>query len=152
MAALSFDSPATRWLHAASRVVDWLEPRLGEKGRLQEELHDLGSYYKWPLFLWSLGRVDLAEQLFHVIVVDFMTADGDFRTGEGELLTDLEIPERLQRIYLDRPDQAYVYLGMSAVFLARLFAVAGEERFLGIESTGGSAAVRPDGRRRLCIV
>jgi hypothetical protein len=243
MAVLNFDSPATQWLRAAARVADWLEPQLDDKGRLRGELHDLGSYYKWPLFLWSLGCADLAEQLFHVIVADFMTADGDFRTGEeksadpiygmiadsytntwpivaarvlerkevgqvgldclrsrrvektegfltgrsgqhaderqdivtiagcgnallaweeveeakragecllrvlemqegtgdpfylyidgeGELLTDLEIPERLQRIHLDRPNQAYVYLGMSAVFLARLFAVTGEERFL----------------------
>jgi hypothetical protein len=240
---LPFDAAAQRWLHAAARAADWLEGRLDGRDRLPARLHDLGAYYKWPLFLWALGRFDLAARLFQAMVADFMTAGGDFRTGEeksrdplygtiadsytntwpiaaarvlarpevgragleclrqrrvaetggfltgypgqhadrrqdivtvagcgnaflawdgeeeaeragecllrvlemqagpanpfylyidggGELLTGLEIPEGLQRICLDRPGQAYVYLGMAAVFLARLFLVTGAERFL----------------------
>lgn len=241
--SLPYDTETQQWAHAAARAADWIEVRLDERDRLAGELHDLGSYYKWPLFLWSAGRFDLAERLFQVMVADFMSADGDFRTGdeksgdplygmiadsytntwpiaaarvlerpevgragleclrkrcvvgtagfltgrpgqhadrrqdivtvagcgnallawdeveeakpagecllrvlemqpgpanpfylyidgEGELLKELEIPDTLQRIRLDQPGQAYVYLGMSAIFLARLFLVTGEERFL----------------------
>jgi hypothetical protein len=240
---LPFDAATQRWLHSAGRAADWLEERLDGRDRLPAALHDLGSYYKWPLFLWSLARFSLARRLFAVIVEDFMAADGDFRTGaeksgdplygliadsytntwpiaaarvlerpeigapalrclrrrqvpatggfltgrpgqhadgrqdivtvagcgnaflawgeaevaaaagecllrvlaaqpgagnpfylyidtEGRLLTGLEIPEGLQRIWLDRPGQAYVYLGMAAVFLVRLFLATGQERFL----------------------
>jgi len=50
--------------------------------------------------------------------------------GAGMLMTPDEIPERLAFIRLDQPDQAYVYLGMAAVFLARLYAVTGDVKFL----------------------
>jgi hypothetical protein len=240
---LPYDSETQQWAHAAAHAADWIETRLDERDRLTGGLHDLGSYYKWPLFLWSAGRFDLAERLFQVMVADFMTPEGDFRTGdekskdpiygmiadtytntwpiaaaralgrpevgragleclrqrrvdgtdgfltgrpgqhaddrqdivtiagcgnallvwdeveeakaagecllrileiqkgpanpfylyidrEGKPLTELEIPDHLQRIHLDQPGQAYVYLGMSAIFLARLFLVTGEEPFL----------------------
>ena len=240
---LPFDSETQKWIHSAARGVGWLEAHIDERGRLPGPLHNLGAYYKWPLFLWALGRFALAEKLFEVIVEDFATPDGDFCSGgeksaeplydliagsytntwpivaaralerpevafpaleclrqrrvretggfltgrpgqhadgrqdivtiagcgnaflaweeleeaiaagdcllrvleeqkgeagpfylyidgSGGLLTELDVPERLYRIHLDRPGQAYVYLGMSAVFLARLFAVTGQERFL----------------------
>jgi hypothetical protein len=50
--------------------------------------------------------------------------------GAGDLITDLDIPERLYRIRLDEPGQAYVYLGMASIFLSRLHLVTGDERFL----------------------
>ncbi|MEW6749380.1 MAG: hypothetical protein AB1505_00180 [Candidatus Latescibacterota bacterium] len=240
---LPFDAPAQRWLHAAARAADWLEERLDGHGRLAAPLHDLGSYYKWPLFLWALGRGETARRLFAVLVEDFLTAAGDWRTGqaksadplygliadsytntwpivaarvlerpeigrrgleclrgrrvactggfltghpgqhadrrqdivtvagcgnaflawdgveeasgagdcllavleqrrgpagefrlyvdaEGRPLAGLGIPEHLERIRPDLPGQAYVYLGMAAVFLARLHAVTAEARFL----------------------
>jgi len=61
---------------------DWFAGRLDDTNRLPKGLHDLGSYYKWPLFLWSAGRFDLAERVFQVLVTDFMNADGDFRTDD----------------------------------------------------------------------
>jgi len=240
---LSFDAATQRWIHSAARAADWLEARLDDTGRLRAPRHDLGSYYKWPLFLWTLGRFALARKLFDRIVDGFMTPDGDFRAGEeksadpiygliadsytntwpivaarvleqpdvarpaleclrrrrvretggfltgrpgqhadgrqdivsiagcgnaflawgeleeaetagdclrrvlemqkgpadpfylyidgrGQLLTELDIPERLYRIRLDQPDQVYVYLGMAAVFLARLYMVTGKAPFL----------------------
>ena len=221
--------------------MDWLESHLDEDGRLPAPLHDLGSYYKWPLALAGLGRPDLARRVFDVIVSDFMTEDGDFRSGDaksgdplydliahtytwpvvaarildrpdvgqaglaclrrrrvavtggyltgypgqhedqrqdivtiagcgnallawgaaveaaeagdcllrilagqvgpadpfylytdgdGRLLTELDVPERLYRIDMRQPAQAYVYLGMSSIFLSRLYLVTGEPRFL----------------------
>jgi hypothetical protein len=249
---LPFDAETQRWIHSAARAVDWLEARLDDTGRLRGALHDLGSYYKWPLFLYALGRFALAEKVLDVIVEDFMTSDGDFRTGAdksadplydliagtytntwpivaaralgrpdvaraaleclrrrrvpetggfltgrpgqhpdgrqdivtiagcgnaflawakleeaaaagdcllrvldaqkgpanpfylyidrtGRLLRQVDVPERLYRIRLDRAGQVYVYLGMAAVFLARLSAVIGEERFL--EGARGYLAV-----------
>lgn len=240
---LPYDSPAQSWLHAAARAADWLEEHLDQHDRLPGELHDLGSYYKCPLFLWSIGRFSLARRMLQTIVSEFMTADGDFRTGaaksgdplfgliadsytntwpivaaramgrreigeaglaclqarqvsrtggfltgmpgqhvdqrqdivtvagcgnaflawgdqatagragdcllrilelqrnrsgplrfyldgDGCLLSGLEIPEPLQELRPDEPAQAYVYPGMAAVFLARLFAVTGEARYL----------------------
>ncbi|HJP32391.1 MAG TPA: hypothetical protein QGF95_17740 [Candidatus Latescibacteria bacterium] len=241
---LPFDAGAQPWLRAAAHGVAWLESQLNGTGRLPAELHDLGSYYKWPLALATLGRLDLAKQLFDTLIDSFLTADGDFRTsaeksadplygqiadtytntwplvaahvlerpdvgeagleclrrrhvvetggyltgalgqhddrrqdivtiagcgnallawghldeattagdallsvlgqqgpvdglfhlyidGNGELLRgDLGIPETLARIDPSQPGQAYVYWGMAAVFLARLFVVSGEARFL----------------------
>ena len=243
MTPLPFDPFSQSWLRAAARVVDWFEARVDEAGRLKGELHDLGSYYKWPLFLSTLGRFELAQTVLQTIVDDFMTDQGDFRSGtdkssdplyglisdsytntwpivaarvlerpdiarpaleclrarqvettggfltgiadqhadrrqdivtiagcgnaflawgelaeavaagqclirvlemqegpanpfhlyidgDGKLLTPLDIPEKLAFIRLDQPEQVYVYLGMAAVFMARLFAVTGEQRFL----------------------
>jgi len=240
---LPYDAPTQPWLRAAARGADWLEAHLDGSGRLPGKLHDLGSYYKWPLALAGLGRLSLARHVFDLIVSEFLTDEGDFRTGEaksgdpiyaliadtytntwpvvaarvlqredvgraglaclrdrrvaetggyltgysgqhgdgrqdivtiagcgnamlawdavteatvagdcllrilaeqvgpanpfylytdadGRLLTERDIPERLSRIHLDRPDQAYVYLGMSSIFLSRLYLVTGESRFL----------------------
>ena len=247
MAALPFDADSQTWLGRAAKAADWFSARLSSSGRLDTPLHDLGAYYKWPLFLRAIGRTGLARATFQVIVEDFMTADGDFRAGakkgaeksadplygqiadsytntwpivaaraferpdvarpalaclrrravpatggfltgpvgtcpdqrqdivtiagcgnaflawdelgpaatagdalinvldlhdpiparfylyidgQGRLLQELDLPERLIFIQLDRPEQRYVYLGMSAVFLARLYLVTGQERFL----------------------
>jgi hypothetical protein len=240
---LPYDSPAQSWLHAAARAVDWLEAHLDQHDRLPGDLHDLGAYYKWPLFLWSIGRFSLAKRMLETVVTGFMSADGDFRTGvaksadplfgriadsytntwplvaaramgrreigeaglaclrsrqvsrtggfltgtpgqhadrrqdivtvagcgnaflawgdqatakqagdcllrilelqrdrtgpfrfyldgDGRLLRDLEITRTLQELHADEPGQAYVYPGMAAVFLARLFAVTDEARYL----------------------
>ena len=243
MTALPFDPFALTWLRGAARAVDWFRARVDQTGRLDAATHDLGSYYKWPLLLCSLGRFALAQTVLQTIVDEFMTDKGDFRTGDdksrdplygliadsytntwpivaarvlersdiarpaleclrarriertggyltgfadqhtdrrqdivtiagcgnaflawgeleealaageclirvlemqkgpanpfylyldgdGKLLTQLDIPERLTCIRIDQPDQVYVYLGMAAVFLARLFAVTGARRFL----------------------
>ena len=243
MTQLPYDPVTQSWLRRAARAADWFEARLDDRGRLPGELHDLGSYYKWPLFLCTLGRFARAQAVFQTIVDDFMTGEGDFRTGEeksadslygliadsytntwpiaaarvlgrpdvaqpalaclrqrrvdatggfltgfpgqhadqrqdivtiagcgnaflaweelddataagdclidvvemqqdaadlfhlyidgeGRLSSALDIPEQLTSIRLDQPDQVYVYLGMAAVFLARLFAATGERRFL----------------------
>ena len=240
---LPYDAAAQRWLRAAGRGVTWFESRLDASCRMPASVHDLGSYYKWPLALAALGRMELARQVLDVIVDDFMTSEGDFRSGEeksadpiygliadtytntwpivaarvlerpdvaevglgclrqrhvpqtggyltgrpgqhsdgrqdivtiagcgnaflacghareaigagdcllrilagqegpanpfylyidgdGKILDTLELPERLTRIRLEEADQAYVYLGMAAIFLARLYMVAEELRFL----------------------
>ena len=49
--------------------------------RLPKALHDLGSYYKWPLALATLGRMELARQLFDTLIDSFLRTDGDFRTA-----------------------------------------------------------------------
>ena len=243
MTPLPFDPLCQSWLRGATRAADWFAARADEAGRLDGELRDLGSCYKWPLFLCSLGRMDLAQTVLQTIVDDFMTNQGDFRSGadksgdplygliadsytntwpivaarvldrpdigrpaleclrarrvartggfltgfldqhtdrrqdivtiagcgnaflaweelteavaagdclirvlemqkgpanpfhlyidgDGKRLTQLDIPEELAFIRLDQPEQVYVYLGMAAVFLARLFAVTGARRFL----------------------
>ena len=243
MNPLPFDADSQAWIRHAARAADWFSAQLDPSGRLDESRHDLGAYYKWPLFLSALGRSDLARTIFQVIVDDFMTPAGDFRTsaeksadplygqiadsytntwpivaarvfdrpdigrpalecllqrhvpatggfltgptgahseerqdivtiagcgnaflawdeleparsagdtlihvldlqdtiparfylyidGQGRLLPELDLPEQLIFIQLDKPEQRYVYLGMAAVFLARLFLVSGEERFL----------------------
>ena len=241
---LPFDTAAQPWLKAAARGVAWLRSQLDGKGRLPKALHDLGSYYKWPLALATLGRMELARQLFDTLIDSFLRTDGDFRTaahksgdplygqiadtytntwpivaarvlerpevgeasleclrrrhvtetggyltgtpgqhddqrqdivtiagcgnallawghideavtagdcllrvleqqgpvdgpfqlyidGSGELLRgDLGIPEVLARIDPTQPGQVYVYWGMAAVFLARLFVVVDQPRFL----------------------
>ncbi|MCC7261039.1 MAG: hypothetical protein IT369_00820 [Candidatus Latescibacteria bacterium] len=83
-AALPYDSPALAWLQAAARAADWFAARLGPGGRLPPDLHDLGSYYKWPLFLHALGRADLARAVYDRCLADFFTADGDFRSGQAK--------------------------------------------------------------------
>ena len=240
---LPFDAAAQVWLRAAGRGVTWFETRLEAGCRLPVSRHDLGSYYKWPLVLAACGRTELARQVLDVIVDDFMTADGDFRSGDqksgdpiygliadtytntwpiiaarvlersdvaeagleclrrrhapltggyltgspgqhadgrqdivtiagcgnaflacghsreaidagvcllnilaaqegpadpfcfyidrdGKILEEMDLPDRLIRIHLDGVDQAYVYLGMAAIFLARLYMVVEERRFL----------------------
>jgi len=242
MSLLPYDGTPQPWLRAAARGAAWFEARLGADDRLPGRLHDLGSYYKWPLALASLGRLGLARRVLDVLAADFMTVDGDFRTGasksadpiygriadtytntwpvvaarvlgldsvghaglaclrrrrveatggyltgepgqhddgrqdivtiagcgnallawgavaeaaaagdcllrvlaeqagpadpfclyldgDGRLLAELDLPERLYRIHLQRPDQAYVYLGMAAIFLARLGLVTGQARY-----------------------
>jgi hypothetical protein len=239
---LNYDAHTQPWLRAAARAADWYAERLDADGRLPGPLHDLGSYYKWPLFLGSLGRLALARRVFETVVRDFSKPEGDYRSGrakssdplygliadsytntwpiaaarvlaaedvgrrglaclrgrrvpntggfltgypgqhtdrrqdivtiagcgnaflvweelaearaagecllrvleaqrvpagtfylyidgEGRLMRELDIPEGLQRIRMDEPGQAYVYLGMAAVFLARLALVTGERRF-----------------------
>lgn len=79
---LPFDAPGQAWARAAARGIDWLEAQLDGGGRLRGALHDLGSCYKWPLALASAGRMALGRRLFAALVADFMTADGDFRSGE----------------------------------------------------------------------
>jgi hypothetical protein len=238
-------APVTQpWLQAAARGVTWLEETLDIEGSLPGSLHDLGSYYKWPLALATLGRMPQAKALFETVVDNFLTSDGDFRSsveksadplygqisdtytntwpiiaarilgrddvalpaldclrerhvphtggyltgmpgqyaderqdivtiagcgnallawdaveeaagagdcllriiaqqgpaelpfylyidGKGELQRqDLGIPEVLTRIDPSQPGQVYVYWGMAAVFLARLFAVTNQQRFL----------------------
>ena len=241
---LPFDTPAQGWVRAAARGITWLETQLDGTAQLPGALHDLGSYYKWPLALASLGRMALAARLFDTLVGSFQTADGDFRSGtdksadplygriadtytntwpivaarvlgrpgvgtagldclrrrhvpatggyltgtldqhedarqdivtvagggnallawdcvdeaagagdcllrvlelqgeadglfhlyvdgDGQLLRgDLGIPETLARIDPSQPGQVYVYWGMAAVFLARLFVVSDQRRFL----------------------
>ncbi|MFA6107966.1 MAG: hypothetical protein WDA75_04265 [Candidatus Latescibacterota bacterium] len=80
---LPFDTVTQPWLRAAARAASWFEQHLHD-GRLPAGLHDLGSYYKWPLALASLGRTELAVRVFDVVVADFGTEDGDFRTGEAK--------------------------------------------------------------------
>ena len=78
-------APTTQaWLHAAASAVDAFERQLDSDGRLPGALHDLGSYYKWPLALWSLSRVDLSRKVFATLVRDFMKPGGDFRTGKDK--------------------------------------------------------------------
>ena len=79
---LPFDAAAQVWLRAAGRGVTWFETRLEAGCRLPAARHDLGSYYKWPLALAACGRTELARQVLDVIVDDFMTVDGDFRSGD----------------------------------------------------------------------
>lgn len=82
--ALPYASPAQSWLQAAARAADWFAAQLAPGGRLPPGLHDLGSYYKWPLFLHALGRGELARALFERCIADFFTVEGDFRTGEAK--------------------------------------------------------------------
>ena len=49
---------------------------------------------------------------------------------DGKTLEEMDLPDRLIRIHLDGVDQSYVYLGMAAIFLARLYMVVEERRFL----------------------
>lgn len=240
--ALPYESPAQSWLQAAARAADWFAAQLGPGGRLPPGLHDLGSYYKWPLFLHALGRAELARAVYHRCLADFLTPEGDFRNGpaksadpiysliadsytntwliaaarlfgqlevgrltldclrlrqvahtggfltgrpgdhpdqrqdivtiagcgnaflawgelaesvqagdcllrvlaaqqdaedfyfyldgEGRPLRDLDLPPRLLVLQPALPGQAYVYPGMTALFLARLYLVSGEDRFL----------------------
>jgi len=79
---LPFDAAAQVWLRAAGRGVTWFETRLEAGCRLPAARRDLGSYYKWPLALAACGRTELARQVLDVIVDDFMTVDGDFRSGD----------------------------------------------------------------------
>ena len=50
MTQLPYDPITQSWLRSATRAADWFEARLDGRGHLPGELHDLGSYYKWPLF------------------------------------------------------------------------------------------------------
>lgn len=241
---LPYDAETQLWLRAAARGAAWFAGQRGQDGRLPAGLHDLGSYYKWPLALISLGRTDEAADVLRIVLHDFATADGDLRStdeksadaiygriadsytntwpiaaarilgqeeeglrgldclrrrhvattggyltglpgqyedarqdivtiagcgnallawgfieeaagagecllrilasqpeqdapfdlyidGDGQLLSgDLGIEERLSRIDPGQAGQAYVYWGMASVFLARLTAVSGDERFL----------------------
>lgn len=240
--ALPYDSPAQSWLQAAARGAGWFSAQLDAGGKLPAPLHDLGSYYKWPLFLHALGRGEEARAVYDRCVADFFTPEGDFRTsqaksadpiygliadsytntwlinaarvfgqpevgraaldclrrrqvprtggfltgrpgdhpdqrqdivtiagcgnaflawrelepaqqagdcllrvlgiqedaedfhfyldGEGRLLRELDLPPRLLVLQPGLPGQAYVYPGMTALFLARLYLVSGQERFL----------------------
>lgn len=243
MSSLPFDASSQPWLRAAARAADWFGAQLAAAGRLPPALHDLGSYYKWPLCLHALGRLAQAQSVFETAVAHFMTPEGDFRSGPaksaeplygliadsytntwliaaarvfdrpevgqpaleclrrrqvpatggfltgrpgehpdqrqdivtiagcgnaflsweeleeataagdcllraleaqapdagvfyfyidgaGQLLRSLDLPARLLAIHLEEPGQAYVYLGMAAVFLARLSLVTGQPRFL----------------------
>lgn len=82
--ALPYDSPAQSWLQAAARAADWFAAQLTPEGQLPPGLHDLGSYYKWPLFLHALGRGELARAVYDRCIVDFFTVERDFRTGEAK--------------------------------------------------------------------
>ncbi len=82
---LAFDPAASGWLSAAARGVDWLEAQLDADGRLPGALHDLGSYYKWPLALATLGQTGEARRLFETILDSFLTSHGDYRTDANGL-------------------------------------------------------------------
>lgn len=82
--ALPYASPAQSWLQAAARAADWFAAQLDQDGKLPPALHDLGSYYKWPLFLHTLGRGELARAVYDRCIADFYTAEGDFRTGQAK--------------------------------------------------------------------
>lgn len=78
---LPFDAPAQAWVRAAGKGVAWLEAALNDGSRLPASLHDLASYYKWPLALATLGRMRQGEAMLTTISDCFLTPDGDFRTS-----------------------------------------------------------------------
>ena len=78
---LPYDTTTQAWLRAAARGAAWFARRRQADGRLPEPLHDLGSYYKWPLALISLGRVDEAGDVLDMVLDDFADAEGDLRSG-----------------------------------------------------------------------